>query len=65
MDQAGDSLNDGGQDAEHSGAGNVKAAKPRSEGNEIKMWTDLLGQALYVKTRTGQHWLYDSTVDVV
>ena len=45
MDQAGDSLNDGGQDAEHNSAGNVKAAKLRNEGNEMQMWTDLLGQA--------------------
>ena len=53
VDQAGDCLKDGGQDAEHNGAGNVRAAKLMSEGNEIQMWTDLLGQAWYVKTRTG------------
>ena len=53
-DQAGDCLNDGGQDAGYNGAGNVRAAKLRSEGNEIQMWTDLLGQAWYVKTTTVQ-----------
>ena len=29
VDQAGDCLKDGGQDAEHSGAGNVKAARAK------------------------------------
>ena len=37
VDQAGDCLNDGGQDAEQDSAGNVRADKLRSEGNEIQM----------------------------
>ena len=53
MDQAGDDLNDGGQNAEHDSSGNVRASKQRNVGNEIQMW--VLGMICQNYIRTVQH----------